>query len=984
MHQRIFFKILVGVDLRQLCSFLLPLKFRLVKNLLLLLMLCAGAFTSSLGQGWYQVYPDGNRFGTGRGTKTYTTFDQGQIFVQQIPDSLNRLVVKKLDRLGALEWTLELARSTAGIEPSGIVQLPSDSTYMVAQGRQLYRFDQNGTIITTQTYAQFIPTADVIWHPNGYWAFLGQYLQGGQWRTELIRISATGGSAGTYRYNTLRYRARKITAAADGGTFMVGAGSTRGGNSANEIEVSKVTPFGGLAWHRTIPIWHHSSGLIPLSIMGTADTGCLVAAYDTVYNMYSKPVLVKYDQHGQQLWRSTLPGYYPEGVSIEGLVEETDGSYAVLVQTDFIHSLQRQLEVVRYSANGVIQQVITLVRFPYYPWVNIYDFKQIGNNYRVFGQYQEMSSIDCSHYLFETDTLLTDLYFTLSGRIYDDLNNNCQKDATDQGLAQILVKVLGDSTVHYTTTNQQGDYQLLLADSGQYVIVVDTVLPYRQICPYQDTVVLNAANQMDTVDVGQQYTTLCPHLQVDLSAPFLRRCFSSTYTVRYQNIGTDTASNAYVEVTLDPYLTYQSSSIPLVSQTGQIHRFNLGDLPVMSSGLFTIQVLVDCDSTVLGQTHCSEAHIYPDVSCGDPWLGPNIEVSSTCTNDTLEFVLLNTGAAMSVPQQYAVIEEHVMIRQNPYQLGNGGSLIIRIPATYNYLYRLEVEQGAGFPAALGDPVTVFNHRFCGATPPVLQSPTQLGQYYNGNISPFIALDCQPNIGAFDPNDKQAQPEGYGAPHYIEKNTPIDYRIRFQNTGTDTAFTVVIVDTLDSDLDPSTLQMGSSSHPYTWSLSGSGILTVRYDNIQLPDSNVNEPLSHGFIKFKINQDPNLPDGTELTNRAGIYFDFNAPIITNEVFHTIGSNFRTVRLTGLDQPLVPQVQVHCYPNPWQHRTTLQVEGANYQELRIEVYNAVGQQIQAFQTTGSDRLTLERGRLQSGIYWYRLIGDDRPIATGKMVVQ
>lgn len=54
---------------------------------------------------------------------------------------------------------------------------------------------------------------------------------------------------------------------------------------------------------------------------------------------------------------------------------------------------------------------------------------------------------------------------------------------------------------------------------------------------------------------------------------------------------------------------------------------------------------------------------------------------------------------------------------------------------------------------------------------------------------------------------------------------------------------------------------------------------------LPDSNVNEAASHGFTSFRVKQVPNLPVGTLIENSAAIYFDFNAPVITNTSWHTI---------------------------------------------------------------------------------------------------
>ena len=134
--------------------------------------------------------------------------------------------------------------------------------------------------------------------------------------------------------------------------------------------------------------------------------------------------------------------------------------------------------------------------------------------------------------------------------------------------------------------------------------------------------------------------------------------------------------------------------------------------------------------------------------------------------------------------------------------------------------------------------------------------------------------------AYDPNDKIATTSSgaSGSSFYLDLDEWIDYTIRFQNTGNDTAFTVVITDTLPSALDPTTIQMGAASHPFTWELKGPGILEFTFNNILLPDSFVNEPASHGFVGFRIR--PHLPVllGEEIINIANIYFDFNPPVIT----------------------------------------------------------------------------------------------------------
>jgi uncharacterized repeat protein (TIGR01451 family) len=139
--------------------------------------------------------------------------------------------------------------------------------------------------------------------------------------------------------------------------------------------------------------------------------------------------------------------------------------------------------------------------------------------------------------------------------------------------------------------------------------------------------------------------------------------------------------------------------------------------------------------------------------------------------------------------------------------------------------------------------------------------------------------------AYDPNDKQVHPARAQQPPFTENYTlfeePLLYTIRFQNTGTDTAFNVVLRDQLSDVLDWETFAPGSSSHPYEAALYEDGRVEFHFRDILLPDSTTNEPESHGFVQFEIEALPGLDENTLIENTAGIYFDFNPPIITNTV-------------------------------------------------------------------------------------------------------
>ncbi|MBL7746969.1 MAG: hypothetical protein JNM19_06050 [Chitinophagaceae bacterium] len=138
---------------------------------------------------------------------------------------------------------------------------------------------------------------------------------------------------------------------------------------------------------------------------------------------------------------------------------------------------------------------------------------------------------------------------------------------------------------------------------------------------------------------------------------------------------------------------------------------------------------------------------------------------------------------------------------------------------------------------------------------------------------------QPVTGSYDPNDK-TESHGPGFPvQLLAAGEYLNYTIRFQNTGNDTAFRVLIRDTLDPKLDWSSLQMISASHNYRLTVTNGNILEWKFDPIILPDSTHNEPASHGFVAFRIRPRHDLAAGDTIANRAGIYFDFNPPILTN---------------------------------------------------------------------------------------------------------
>ena len=573
---------------------------------------------------------------------------------------------------------------------------------------------------------------------------------------------------------------------------------------------------------------------------------------------------------------------------------------------------------------------------------------------------------------------------TVTGRVAIDTNSNCFASPLEPSYTDVIITISKGNFTTYASPNSNGTYSALV-DTGTYTVNAVAIHPYWNSCNTNVIANLNTYNSSSTINFPMEPSILCPYMSVDIAAPVLVHCASNYYTVEYCNNGTIDASNVYVEVTLDSLFVIDSSDIAIASQTGFTYTFNIGNVPINTCNNFRIYGILDsaCDTTNRGRTHCAMANIYPDSSCL-PWMGPNLEVEAQCNNDSVSFRIINTGNQnMIAPQSYWVFEDDIIFYSGPgITLPSGGVTPWKNFEATGATFRLQIPQAQGHPWNVQASATVES---CLATVNS-QNPISTG-FVNiftlNDGSPYYSIDCQPNVGSWDPNDKQAFPVGYSSPHYIENNIALEYRIRFQNTGTYFATNVVILDTLSPHLDPTTILPNVSSHAYTWRLLKDNVVEFRFNNIMLPDSTSDFDASHGFIDFRIQQKDNNPIGTIIHNQAAIFFDQNSPVITNQTYHTIGQDF--IAFTGIEDVLVPQVKVNVFPNPFEQYTTLQIKSeTQYQNITLEVVDAMGRTIIKKQNQNNQQIILERQNLLQGIYFYRLVADDQLLNSGKLIVR
>ena len=148
------------------------------------------------------------------------------------------------------------------------------------------------------------------------------------------------------------------------------------------------------------------------------------------------------------------------------------------------------------------------------------------------------------------------------------------------------------------------------------------------------------------------------------------------------------------------------------------------------------------------------------------------------------------------------------------------------------------------------------------------------------------------VASCDPTDKKVEPEGLGDKGYIAEGQILHYTVYFENVDTATAeaVNIMVVDTLDPNLNWNSLQFGPMSHPNKCSISFdpiNGVITLECDSIMLPP-NVNPPEGEGWFTFSIHPQY-LQHGNQIKNRASIQFDFNpwmyAPMDSSYVINTV---------------------------------------------------------------------------------------------------
>ncbi len=533
------------------------------------------------------------------------------------------------------------------------------------------------------------------------------------------------------------------------------------------------------------------------------------------------------------------------------------------------------VDFVNYASSFsiLLSQNLSLCSYP-----NICDFIVNGGDFTVY----PTQAFGCN----SISEILAGCYPDVDhfeGRVVADTEPNCQIDPNEVGGLNWLVHAYNDDYSITIPTDSLGYYWIpLFADDWTLEAISPSA--FWSNC-FVDTMLVSAGVG-DTIvtDFVMTPSGDCPLIDWDFSMPLLRFCTDRVFTINYCNTGAEPANDIIFSVDLDSFLIFQEASVPYTIGPDGAYLFEVDSIDLFECGAITFIATIECEPENIGSLQCLDIEVLPKDLCSPnpAWDESTIAALGYCENDSIYFQLENIGIGdMAQPLEFRVdivIDDIILLKDvDNYQLNAGDSMMLSY-ALDGMGLQLMSPQSMDHPVSEAISVVVPNCEDIANNSILSFLPSNDG-------NPFMETFCGTIIASCDPNLKYAIPSGLGMNNEIDKDWNLDYTIQFQNTGSDTAFLVIIKDTLSENLDLTTLKIRGGSHPFTWDLNAQRELTFTFENILLPDSTTNEPRSHGIVGFSILPKSDLLPGATIENRVGIYFDFNEAVITNTVLHTI---------------------------------------------------------------------------------------------------
>lgn len=937
-------------------------------------------------QSWTKTY--GNNY-TSIGNAAVSTDDGGFVLTgygEAIGGGKSQMQLIKVDVNGKEEWIrgfggqdVELGFDIASTSDNGFI-IAGTSYVNATQLRQAYivKTNSKGDEIWSRTFGQnaineiiysILPTSN------------NEYLAVGTSQEPILNntdavlylLDASGniqwsvpfGGAGTQEF-------RKVIEVADGyiciGSSVVGKTST--GQDNRDALLVKISKTGQILWSKTYGSMTYEDAI---SIISLKNGGFIFCGKDT-----SDIIITRTDNNGNVIWNKKYGGNNEnEALS---LIQSKDGNI-VFAGNSSTNNSNIDAFAVKINNDGNILWSRRIGSSQRYESFNHVLEAKDGSLFFTGVWGSSVFLITSKTYAVKTEAegVLGNNY--VQGKVYYDKNNNCKFDKDDTPLNDWLVQIAKPSRNYLGISNGQGDFYTTV-DSGNYKVnLIPQNSYWKQVCQTSYNISLLEQEDTVTVEFALRPEVNCEGLEVNISTAQLLRCQQNRYVVNFCNRGTLLASNAYVDVVFDEYFDDFKVNLSNWTKIGNTLRCQIGNIPIGACGQFDIFATLDkdCKSTVAGQSHKVIAHIYPDEICTSSaanWDGSSLRVTGNCNNNNVEFRIKNVGLQDQIEARKCfVIEDDLIFKVGPIgPLKSDKDTLLVFPAT-GKTYRLIVEQSAGHPGKSNPTVAVEG---CATG---TFSTGYVTQFSEDDGDPFVSISTQESRGKNKANEKIGFPKGYKAERYISDSTELEYQIFYQNTSGDTLRNLTIRDTLSQSLNPLTIKELQSSHRFNLSFPRADVLQFTFIDFKLPDSSANALASSGYVKFRVSQKPNNPNGTLIHNRAALFYGNQTTALSNLTTHTVGKNY----LIATINPEFAKLKLKVYPNPFTEVTNLDLEGLNEttDEKQFILIDALGRIIQKQQFSGT-RLQVERGDLQEGFYSFLITMNGKTLSSGKLMIR
>ncbi len=927
----------------------------LVPYLLLLLSSFAGA------QGWQQTFngllnPAGIR----------QTPDGGAVLLaNSIPGGPQgrQIVLSKTDQDGQLQWQKSFGASgddegrSIILTAAGHIAVAGKISYLANNGDVLLAlFNLSGQKLWERSY-NFGVLDDakcVRQMPDG--SFILAVEADNQLR--LLRTDAAGVELWSKAFpQTLGLIVKHLELRNDGG-FVVTLLRNNLPIGAPAAVVLQINAAGDLEFQTTLP---HLSNFVTTDLVR-----CKPASDSTFWLMHRDSVyLLDRDTTVLKRWRlaSSFDLYLTD------LIPAEDGGFFALgTNYSFSGTAFSRTYFARFQANGteVWRRYFAAPNYLHSSWAA----ERTGDGgFFLTGNYAKSGSYFT--YVLRTDSLGQAFTNQISGRVFWDKNNNCVASPNEPSLAGWLLKLeRPNGDLHYSITDNTGHYHIE-AGLGDHKLSV--LLPnglWTAECSQDVSLSFDAPFQSDTVDFQIKSVAFCPLPRVDAGVDYWLHCAENSFVVRYSNAGTALAENSAVTLTLDSLLTLTGASQAFTQLGPHTWRFPLGNLPPLADSSFQVNIHADCSLGTLDRTLCVEANIEPDAPCLAPLNGPLLIAEGRCEGDSVRFQVRNIGLPMIESQPYIVVEDNIIFLQGGGELllGAGETLTLSFPANGS-TWRFEVLQSPGSPDWQSDPHVAAVVEGCSAGGSFSTGFVNQFSLYDGGY--FSETECRPVVANAQGQEKTAYPSGWNVEHLIPANTDLEYELHFQNTSGDTVWVLTLRDTLDHlRLDPASVLPGPASHPYQFDLSGTGVLTFRFMGAELADS------ARAWVKFRVSQVPDLALGTVIYNRAWAYSGFDAPLPTNETFHTIGPG---LLLGAGGNPKPPEPVLRAWPVPTTEGVTIKMGEAG--DYVCQLTDLLGRLVWEQKFSGKLLLISEQ-ELPTGVFVATVFKDGQRVGQAQIV--